>query len=66
MRARTYSFREPLDVLLARDFEGRARLDYLRGWRKRAEAKSDQLLAKRLAVAIVEVQRELGPEWAHA
>jgi hypothetical protein len=56
-------FREPLDVLLARDFGNRDRLDYLRGWRKRAQGKGDQALAKRIAFAMLEVQRELGMDW---
>lgn len=66
MSAPIFSLREPLDVSLARDFGSRARLDYLRGWRKRAQAKGDQPLAERIAFAIVGIQRELGTEWAHA
>jgi hypothetical protein len=54
------TFEEPLDVLMARDFGHRARLDYLRGWRKRALGKGDVTLAARIAFAMTEVQRELG------
>ena len=56
------SHREPLDVVLAREVGDRARLDYLNGWRRRAQGKGDTLLTKRLTSAIVEIQRELGPE----
>jgi hypothetical protein len=60
MSVQRHSFREPIDVLLARDFGHRDRLDYLRGWRKRAQGKGDHALAKRIAFAMTEVQRELG------
>ena len=72
MSVQKEQFQEPLDVLMARDFGHRARLDYLRGWRKRAQGKGDdcgcatsQLLdvAARIAFAMAELQHELGLDW---
>jgi len=60
MSVQTERFQEPLDVLMARDVGHHARLDYLRGWRKRAQGKGDHVLASRIAFAMTEVQRELG------
>ena len=63
MSVQDEAFQEPLDVLMARDFAHRARLDYLRGWRKRALGNGDATLAARIAFAMTEVQRELGLDW---
>ena len=63
MSVQKEQFQEPLDVLMARDFGHRARLDYLRGWRKRAQGKGDHTLAARIAFAMTELQHELGLDW---
>jgi hypothetical protein len=63
MSVQEQTFEEPLDVLMARDFGHCARLEYLRGWRKRALGKGDHMLAARIAFAITELQRDLGLDW---